>query len=244
MQEKTKLQYRQGFFTMAFSNGKFVEFIDKAKFFPKDSQIISIPSTKFCMLWGTREKLAYKTEGQYLHIGLSGEIDLEVKNPRKFYNDVLLANKDINDMELQRLISPIIVSQLDIFIKEYITKNNLSIQDLETYKSQLAREFRIVLVNKLELAFGITCKNFLISRVLLDDDEMQKIKNQNQQNLLLKEKERQQQKINQKNSDISQKTKQTTQPIYQHENTSNDAEYQHENTTNDAEYEDEGMLLE
>lgn len=176
---KSKIAYSEGFNTLVFVDGKFREFIDKPKVYSKGTKIVDIPSTSFKILWGTREKLTFSLDTQMLHVGLSGEFEIEITNPRKFYNNVLLTNKQLTLTQLQALIVPSLVNQLDLFLKQYIEENNLKIINLETYKTQLSRNARLAISQKLESQFGISCKNFLLQRVLFDDSELEKIKKLN-----------------------------------------------------------------
>lgn len=187
LETKTKLTFTEGYNTLVFVDGKFVEFINKPKIYQRNTKVVSICSTPIKLLWGTREKLAFNIDNNILHIGLSGDIEIEISNARKFYNDVLLTNKNINLTNLQTMIVPYVVSQLDVFAKKFINKNNLKVIDFEAYKYNLSRHARLEISEVLERKFGITCKSFTIQRVLFDDEELGKVKKSEQYNLLIEE---------------------------------------------------------
>ena len=145
LQSKQKIFAEQGQHTLAFCDGKFVEFVTKCKMYPEKTKIVIIPSTSIKLLWGTREKLTFICNNEFLHIGLSGSVQIQIINPRKFYNDVLISNKSLTADQLQSMVVPVIVNFLDIYGKQYVSENRLNILQLESFKAELARNARIVL---------------------------------------------------------------------------------------------------
>lgn len=244
-QKKSKIQPKQGYETLVFFDQKIHE-LDKEKTYPAGVQIIFVKNAKFDVFWGTREKIVFDVNDDLLHVGLSGEMQVQIKNFKKFFCDVLNGKQKFDEDDLHDLLVPITANQLDIFLKKYIDQNDLDPTKIETFKSEMSRVFRIELGQKLENMFGIGCTNFMTLRVLVDELELEKIKQKNMQILLANQMEnfaKKQQKDLQKET---QKVEEYQNKIFdQYDNlTQNKKEQkQVQNNQNKADFENEGEML-
>lgn len=181
--KKSKITSRQGFQALVFFDDK-ICLTEKQKIYPAQANVYFVKNTKLDVLWGTREKIVFDVQNEFFHVGLSGEMQIQIKNFRKFFNDVLIDKQKFDEDDLQQLVVPVVASQLDIFLKKYVSSNNLDPLKIETFKSEMSRNFRIELSQKLENMYGIACNNFMTLRVLVDELELEKIKQKNLQILM------------------------------------------------------------
>lgn len=242
-QKKSKIQPKQGYETLVFFDQKIHE-LDKGKTYPAGVQVIFVKNAKFDVFWGTREKIVFDVNDDLLHVGLSGEMQVQIKNFKKFFCDVLNGKQKFDEDDLHDLLVPITANQLDIFLKKYINQNDLDPTKIETFKSEMSRVFRIELGQKLENMFGIGCSNFMTLRVLVDELELEKIKQKNMQILLANQMEnfaKKQQKDLQKET---QKVKDYQNKNFdQYDNLTQNKKEQVRNNQNKADFENEGEML-
>lgn len=207
-QKKSKIQPKQGFQTLVFFDAKISE-LNEQKIYPAGTQVIFVKNAKFDVFWGTREKIVFDVNDELLHVGLSGEMQVQIKNFKKFFCDVLNGKQKFDEDDLHDLIVPVTTNQLDIFLKKYTNQNNLDPTKIESFKSEMSRVFRVELGQKLENMFGIGCTNFMTLRVLVDELELEKIKQKNMQILLANQMENLEKKQQKELQTNSQKKLQT-----------------------------------
>ena len=176
LNEKSKVGQLEGYNTLIFVDGKFKQIVEKPVNCVKGTKVVCVSSLGHNLLWGTREKLCFEKNDVFFHIGLSGKIDIQINQPRKFYNEIILNYGNIDLQQLQKIIVPVVVDCLDNYMHKFISENSLNILHIETYKSELARNVRLEISKKLEYSFGIVCKNFTILNVLFDDEELEQLK--------------------------------------------------------------------
>lgn len=178
LDKKSSIDLRQGFNTLVFFDGKISDCVNGVVY-PANTPVFFVQNSKFDIFWGTKQKIVFDINDNLFHVGMSGEINIQIKNFRKFFEDVLNSKQKFDANDMHDLIVPVVANQLDIFLKKYIKQNNLDPTKIEVYKSEMSRVFRVEISQKLESMFGIVCNNFMTLNVLVDELELEKIKQKN-----------------------------------------------------------------
>lgn len=160
------------------AGGKYPIFDKKDKKEVSRVDIVYMSKTaKLKAMWGTINRFVLKDvqTGLTIEVGANGEFEVQIKDPRKFYMELVGADKNFNlDMLKQRLQGRIL-SEIEPLIAKTMREQQLAFYDLTERKHEIAKEIFPVLAQLFEREYGLALYSFIISRVFIPDEYVQKI---------------------------------------------------------------------
>ena len=151
--------------------GKFLDFKTEESL---SVEILFMSKTaKLKLLWGTANKFLMFdiASGENYLLGMSGDFEVQVGDPRKFYLYVVgMANDLTSDMLQERLMSNV-VSVVETAVIDYVKQNNVSSKQIVLHKPKLSKQALKLVGEKLSKEYGITVFSFNIANIIIDSKE-------------------------------------------------------------------------
>ena len=138
---------------------------------PKDTVVDVIymsKTAKLKTLWGTSQKMVIKdsASGEYVGIGASGEYEIQISNPRKFYLEVIGVEKSYSIDDLKVRLLGRIVNEIEPVISSLLAEGKTTIDGVTEYKRQIGDKVLEVLQERFERDYGIKMHYFVISKMV------------------------------------------------------------------------------
>lgn len=136
-------------------------------------------TAKLKSFWGTINRLTVKdySSGQIIEICANGEYEIQIKDPRKFYIEVVGAEKTINIDNLKERLQGRILSELEPLVAKTIKEQKLSYEDLIEEKSEISKQIFPILSNIFEREYGLSLFSFNISKIFIPKEYANKVDN-------------------------------------------------------------------
>lgn len=126
-------------------------------------------TAKLRTLWGTSQKMVVRDPktSEYMGIGASGEYEIQVSNPRKFYLEVIGASKTYTIDDLKARLLGRIANEIEKVVAVVAKANDITYDRIAEYKTQIADEVLPLLQSRFERDYGIKIHTFMISKILV-----------------------------------------------------------------------------
>lgn len=128
-------------------------------------------TAKLKTLWGTSQKMVIKdmSSGEYIGVGASGEYEIQISNPRKFYLEVIGVEKSYSIDDLKARLLGRIVNEIEPVISSMIAEGKTTFDGITEYKRQIGDKVLDLLQEKFERDYGIKMHSFVISKMVVGD---------------------------------------------------------------------------
>lgn len=159
------------------SAGKYDIFDKKDKDVSKVDIIYLSKTAKLKACWGTLNKLIVKDSetGIATEVGANGEYEVQVGDPRKFYLELVGADKNFNLEKLKDRLQGRILSEIEPIVARVIKEKNLSYHELGENKNIIADEIFGVVAELFERNYGLKLYSFIISKIFVSEESIAKI---------------------------------------------------------------------
>ena len=183
-------------------DGKLVNTLDEGrhKIFDRHEQntiveVIYMSKTqKHKAFWGTRSKLNMRDPNTNMRIaiGFSGSYEIRIKEPRKFYKELIGSGKYYNmDMLEDRLLDRI-VETVEPMIAEYMDNNKISFTEFDSNRNNISNYLGDKIKKLFDMEYGLDLTSFGISNSVVSEQTILEVENQikrqmgdNQQNIAI-----------------------------------------------------------
>lgn len=175
---------KDGQMLQTLSSGKYKlsQFVDvKTEADSKLEVLFMSKTAKLKLLWGTATKFMLydpKLEDNY-KIGMSGDFDVQIGDPRKCYLYLVGADSDLTSATLQERLVSHVVSVLENVVAEYVNANNVVFNQITLYKEKLSEKILIKLNQKLMNEYGIAVFSFNIANIIIDENDLVRLSTAN-----------------------------------------------------------------
>lgn len=134
-------------------------------------------NAKVQMNWGTGSPLDFEDQiyGLPIHIGINGEISVQVGNPRKFYTEIVGRETIYNLNKLKDRIKGYLLSIIKPAIASYMANQKLSYLYFEQYLTEIANGVSSTIKKLFMENFGIAVNELLILGIVVNEDDKKKI---------------------------------------------------------------------
>ena len=166
--------------------GKYLLF-DKKKGVLKDVdpqelevEIIFVSKTaKLNILWGTETQYDMRDPitGASIKLGASGEFEVQISNPRKAYLELIGQDDTFDTEKLRKRLIGRLLAEVQYNISNVMKEKNLSYDRMGEILLPISNEILPHIANLFEKDYGLRVFSFTISRVILEDKEIEKIEN-------------------------------------------------------------------
>ena len=174
----TAILIKDGQMLQTLSSGKFAlaDFVDMKADLESQFEVLFMSKTaKLKLLWGTTQKLVLfdeKTNEDY-HVGFSGDMDVQIGDPRKCNLYLIGADQDLTSSALQERLRSKVVSVMELVILDYIAQNHVPFNQLSMHKKQMSEKILTELSHKLQSEYGIAVFSFNIANIIIDSEDYQ-----------------------------------------------------------------------
>ena len=110
-----------------------------------------------------------------IEIGANGEYEVQVGDPRKFYLELVGADKNFNLEKLKDRLQGRILSEIEPVVAKVIREKNLKFHELGENKNIIAEEIFDVVCNMFERSYGLKLYSFVISKIFVADESIVKV---------------------------------------------------------------------
>lgn len=171
---------KDGQMLQTLSSGKYFvsKFVDlKTELDAKLEVLFMSKTAKLKLLWGTPSKVLMfdsVVEGNY-HLGLSGDFEVQISDPRKCYLYLVGASEDLTSDALQERLMSNVVSVVENVVVEHVSKNKVLYSQLSLHKKEISKVVLQSLSKKLNSEYGIAVFSFNIANIIIDDEDLDRL---------------------------------------------------------------------
>lgn len=161
-------------------SGKYPVFDKKDKNVSRVDVIFMSKTAKLKAFWGTINKLILKDVQTNLtiEVGANGEYEVQIKDPRKFYLELVGADKNFNLDKLKERLQGRILSEIEPLIAQTMREENLAYYDLSEKKQIIAKNIMPTIQAMFEKDYGLNLYSFIISKIFIPQEYIDKIENE------------------------------------------------------------------
>lgn len=162
------------------SGGKYPIFDKKDKDVSRVDVIYMSKTAKLKAFWGTINKLVLKDVQTNLtiEVGANGEYEVQIKDPRKFYLELVGADKNFNLDKLKERLQGRILNEIEPLIAQTMREENLAYYDLSEKKNIIASNILPTISKMFERDYGLSLYSFVISKIFIPNEFIEKIENE------------------------------------------------------------------
>ncbi len=159
------------------SGGRYPIYEKKDKHILKVDVIYMSKTAKLKVFWGTINKLNVKDPQTNLtiEVGANGEFEVQIKEPRKFYLELVGADKTFTVDKLKERLQGRVLNEIEPLIAKTMREENLAYYDLAEKKQIIAKNIMPELVKMFEREYGLTMFSFIISKIFIPQEYIDKI---------------------------------------------------------------------
>ncbi len=134
-------------------------------------------TAKLKLLWGTASKfLMYDaTVEENYKVGMSGDFDVQIGDPRKCYLYLVGADSDLTSQALQERLMSHVVAVLENVVVEYVDSNKILFNQIVLHKKQISAKVLTKLNQKLMSDYGIAVFSFNIANIIIDEEDLSRL---------------------------------------------------------------------
>lgn len=171
---------KDGQMLQTLSSGKYLlcKFIDLKTEVDSAIEILYLSKTaKLKLLWGTAQKLLMfdEAKGINYHLGLSGDFEVQVGDPRKCYLYLVGASADLTAADLQERLQSNVTGVVETEVVEYLHENKVPYSQISVHKRQMSARVLKNLSHKLLSEYGIAVFSFNIANIIIDEEDLKKL---------------------------------------------------------------------
>lgn len=206
-------------------------------------------TSKFKMLWGTKEKLDMRdvVTKNRIKLGANGDIDFRITNERKMYLELGKGKNILNIEGLKDTMLSSLISYIEEAIDEYVKEHKLSYNNLEENKTKVAKAIRGFISTNIEKKFGVRVNSFNINGIIIErggrgqeEKDLTALKNKQKEKEKEEEKKKQQAQLEEHQIKKQEAIKKAEQKLQEEQL---EEEYEEEFEEEQAEEEGEMLLL-
>ncbi|MBE7075529.1 MAG: zinc-ribbon domain-containing protein [Clostridiales bacterium] len=174
----TAIFIKDGQMLQTLSSGKYkiTEFVDIKTEANCSLELLFMSKTaKLRLLWGTASKiLAFDRQlKENYHIGLSGDFEVQIGDPRKCYLYLVGAEQNLTADGLQERLMSKVVSVVEQEVLSYIDTKQILFNQIILHKKEMSAQVLNKLSQKLMNEYGITVFSFNIANIIIDEEDLQ-----------------------------------------------------------------------
>ncbi len=129
-------------------------------------------TAKLKLLWGTANKFSVvdeKSQENFL-VGMSGNFEVQVHDPRKFYLYVVGAAKELSADELQERLMSNVTAMTENAVLEFVKAKKVACRFLMLEKADMSRLAKKSVEEKLLKEYGISVFSFNIANIIVESE--------------------------------------------------------------------------
>ena len=170
---------KDGQMLQTLSSGKYFidDFVDLKTEGDTALEVLFMSKTaKLKMRWGTPQRLFMfdTTLQENYRLGLSGDFEVQVGDPRKCYLYLVGASNDLTADALQERLQSNVVSVMEGVVVDFVRDNSVPFNQVVLYKKQISQKVQSVLGHKLQSEYGIAVFSFILS---IDEADFNRLSN-------------------------------------------------------------------
>lgn len=161
------------------SAGKYPIFDKKDKNISRVDIIYLSKTARLRVFWGTFNRIHlrdYETDLP-IELGANGEFEVQVKEPRKFYQVLVGADKNYTIDKLKERLQGRVLSEVDSLIAKVVRENQYTYIDLTERKNEVAKKLLPELAQIFDREYGLTMFSFIISEAFIPNEFIAMIEN-------------------------------------------------------------------
>lgn len=171
---------KDGQMLQTLSSGKYLvsKFVDIKTEVDANLEVLFMSKTaKLKLLWGTAQKfLVYEPNlDENYKVGMSGDFDVQIGDPRKCYLYLVGANENLTSEELQNRLTLTVVSVLENEVAEFIEQNKVAYNQISVKKREMSAKVLTKVNQKLMGDYGIAVYSFNIANIIIDEEDEKKL---------------------------------------------------------------------
>lgn len=171
---------KDGQMLQTLSSGKYLiaKFVDARVDLDATLEVLFMSKTaKLKLLWGTSQMFPLNDpflEENY-KVGMSGDFDVQIGDPRKCYLYLVGANENLTSDELQERLVITVVSVLENEAAEYVQSKQVSFNQLTVKKRDISSKVLTKINQQLMTDYGIAVFSFNIANIVIDPGDYQRM---------------------------------------------------------------------
>lgn len=176
---KTTLIVPETHSALVFFNGEMLQTLSKGRYKLADIvnvsgdallEIIFVSKTaKLKLLWGTPNKFTLFDPAPY-KVGLSGEFEVQVADPRKCFLYLVGAEEDLTADALQERLTSRLVSEISLALSKYVKENSLKRDQIFIERQKIADSTLKSVSTIFNNEYGIKVFSLSILNVIFDEN--------------------------------------------------------------------------
>ncbi len=171
---------KDGQMLQTLSSGRYFvsQFVDLRNEQDVELEVLFMSKTaKLKLLWGTPSKILMfdATVEENYKLGLSGDFEVQICDPRKFYLYIIGADKDLTASSLQERLMSNVVSTLESVLIEVVSQKQVPYNKISLHKNEISQIVLKALSKKLSNEYGVAVFSFNIANIIIDDEDLNRL---------------------------------------------------------------------
>ncbi len=177
---------KDGQMLQTLSSGKYLisQFVDIKTEAGSNLEVLFMSKTaKLKLMWGTANKFIMydATLEENYKLGMSGDFDVQIGDPRKCYLYLVGADSDLTSSELQERLMSTVIAVLENVVMEYVEQKKVLFNQISVCKREISSQVQKQLNQKLMSDYGIAVFSFNIANIIIDDEDLDRLNKQYKQ---------------------------------------------------------------
>lgn len=129
------------------------------------------------VLWGTKNKFDLRDpiSDVMIKVGACGEFTVQICEPKKAYERFVGTLKEYNSEDLKEYLANELMIEIKTALAKTMIEKKLSYDRLSEYNKEIGDSIKGIIAKWFEKEYGLKLYNFLISTILISDDDKAKI---------------------------------------------------------------------
>lgn len=134
---------------------------------------------KLKVLWGTKHKFDFRDPitNVPIQVGACGEFTVQICDPRKAYLELIGTSQTFTAEDLKTYLAGQLLNEIEPAIAKAMREKNISYDRLSEYKQEISNFILPTIAKWCKESYGLKVFSFIISSVLISDEDKAKIEN-------------------------------------------------------------------
>lgn len=171
---------KDGQMLQTLSSGKYRldSFVDQKEDAGSTLEVLFMSKTaKLKLLWGTAQRFTlydFVLDEDY-HVGMSGDFEVQIGDPRKCYLYLVGVADDLTADGLQERLQSNVVSVLEDVVMQFAEANKVCFNQLSLTKKKVSAKVLTQLNQKLMNEYGIAVFSFNIANIIIEENDHKRL---------------------------------------------------------------------
>lgn len=192
LNKKAQLVVPEAYYAILFKDGQMLDTLSSGRYNIFDErqerkiesvevEVLFFSATvKLQVGWGTNNQFILRDPETDIpvKVGARGSFEVQIKDPRKFYLELIGVEKNYDIVKLQDRLRERMLTKIEYDIANYMYENKITYDRVYSFKDPLSMVLKEKLSTMFDEDYGLTLYSFVIKDIFISDEDKEKIETQ------------------------------------------------------------------